>query len=381
MENLFSHLVSVGVRADDSIITKILGHQNPHYQKRGGLGFGIHGIVTSSNPLFPFPRGINSRINPTSSLELRKTNEDQKYEIYSGKEKVASMQLFKAASWINEKLKNGKFVAEILQQHTARNLVGVLGNPKCPLFISNSPCSFCDMQGGKENIKRTRQEILESLEIILSYKKDYILTFTTPLFQSLEFHEICSTIEDIKKKFSIPVALECQPLQSSQVEMIRQTGLDTIMIPMDCYSSESRSLHIPGKKLLLERYYWQTTPKLVKIFGAGNVISNLIVGLENIEFTRQAIDKMIDFEIIPDLLPLRPTKRTPNLETNPEYMNWLQEYLTSRLKTSGLQQKASRVKAGCAACGGCSAGFTPNMILDKKIRPYIPPDPGRCDNH
>ncbi len=364
MKNLFSHLVTIGMRADNDIVLEIMERQNPHYQKRGGLGFGIHGTVTPTNPLSPFPRGINARINPSSSLELRKTN-DGNYEIYSETEKVGSMQLFKTAPWINEKLKNGRLVVEVLQQHTARNLVGVIGNPKCPLFVSGDACSFCDMKGGKENVKRIHQEILESLEIILSYKKDYALTFTTPLFQPHEFYEICSTIEEIKKKFSIPVALECQPLQSIQVDMIAQTGLDTIMIPMDCYSNDARSLHVPGKKSLLGYYYWQTTPELVEVFGAGNVISNLIVGLESVEYTKRAIDEMIDFEIIPDLLPLRPTKRTQGLQTDPEEMDYLQQYLISRLKESELAKSASKIKSGCAACGGCSAGFTPNMIIGK----------------
>lgn len=365
MKNLFSHLVSVGMRADKELLSEILERQNPHQQKRGGLGFGIHGTVTPVSPLASLPRGINARINPASDLELRKSFEDGKYEIYSESKIIASMQLFKTAPWINEKLKNGRFVAEVLQQHTARNLVGIIGNPKCPLFASSTACSFCEMKGGKENVKRTRQEILESLEIILSHRKDYQLTFTTPLFQPHEFYDICSTIEEIKKNFLVPIALECQPLQSIQVEMIAQTGLDTIMIPMDCYSNEARSLHVPGKKRLLGYYYWQTTPELVEAFGAGNVISNLIVGLESVELTKRAIDEMIEFEIIPDLLPLRPTKRTQGLQTNPEDMDFLQQYLISRLKDSGLAKSASKIKSGCAACGGCSAGFTPNMVIGK----------------
>lgn len=370
MKDLFPYLVCVGMRVDNDTLAEIIERQNPHSQKRGGLGFGIHGIVTRSYPFSFSSRGVNARINPLSELELRKTFEVGKYSIHSDEKEVGSMQLFKTAPWINEKLKSGKFVAEVLQQHTARNLVGVLGNTRCSLFSSNTACSFCDMKGGRENIQRTRKEILESLEIILSYKKDYVLTFTTSLFKPSEFSDICSTISEIKKNFSIPIALECQPLLPSQAQMIYQTGLDTIMIPMDCYSNKARDLHVPGKKFLLE-HYWHTTPELVKLFGAGNVIGNLIVGLEHIQYTQCAIDEMIDYEIIPDLVPLRPLKITQpyeadHYEARPEEMESLQEYLIFRLKESRLAQTAAKIKSGCAACGGCSAGFTPNMVIGKK---------------
>lgn len=362
MKNLFASLVCIGVCVEENLLNEILTSQNPYRQKRGGLGYGLHATIQTISEI-SVSRGVNVRINQRSPIYLVRNNNE--LEIIYNSKTIAVMRPFRPAEWIDQKLSSGRYVSEVIQQHTASNLVGIIGPTRCPLFDLGTACTFCEMKGGSENTNRSTKEIIEAISIILKYRKNYVLTFTTPLMSNIEFESVCNSLKEIHDAFpEIPLALESQPAPKHLIERIKKSGVDTWMVPLDCYSENSQRAYIPGKQDILRNFYWQSLPYAVSLFGIGNVVSNLIVGLDLEYYAEAAIYQMIERNVIPDLVPIRPSINFVK-ETDPKLFERLQIYLRERLATSGLINKMSRIKSGCAACGGCSAGFTVNTLVKK----------------
>ncbi len=367
MNNLFPYLVCVGVRVDPVLLYVILNAQNPHQQKRGGLGYGLHASVKDVSELTSLSRNVNIRINQSSPLCLIKGEGLDSYEIDFNGKTIATVKTFQAEEWAMKKLTSGRYVSEILQKHTGNNLVGIIGGTRCSLFDAGNACSFCQMTGGMENLNRTTEEIIEALEIITGYRKNYVLTFTTPLMTLPVFENVCESLAKIKKVFPLlPLALESQPASALIIDKIKNAGVDTWMVPLDCYSPQAQRSHIPGKIELINEVYWYVLPYAVSIFGVGNVISNIIVGLEDEYYTNKAIEKMIAMDVIPDPIPIRPPAYM-RYQTDPFIFARVQDFLQKEMLRTGLNLRMSEIKSGCAKCGGCAAGQSLNM-LRKKIK-------------
>lgn len=356
----FQEMTSVGVSISETLLNEILNKENPYRKKRGGMGLGIFCNIS----LQGVSRNLNLRINQESQYLFLK--EGNFYYVYNNKLNITAKVLLSIAEWVDQKLASGIPIAHIFQQHTPRHLVSVIGNLRCPAFNEGNNCSFCKLDGNQESVASySNEDYIEALSLILGTKETYVLTFTSGLFTESEFLNICSLLAKIKKEFNIPVALECQPLTYNEVKIISETKIDTVMVPLDCYSIPAQNKFLRAKKELLQKYYWETTPKLVENFGAGNVTSNIIVGLEDIMFTKKGIDEMLNNMIIPELLPIRPHENLWLGETNPNDMESLQIYLGNKIEKITQNMALSRVRSGCAACGGCSAGFTANMFIRK----------------
>lgn len=351
-------MTSIGVSIEETLLNEIMSKENPHRKKRGGMGLGIFCNISFQG----VSRNLNLRVNQESSYLFLKDN--NLYYVYNEKENITAKVLLSVAPWVDKKLISGTPIAHIFQQHTPRHLVSVIGKLRCPAFDADINCSFCKLNGNQDSVNEySNEDYIEALSLILETKETYVLTFTSALFTESEFSSICYLLKKIKKEFKIPLALECQPLTHNEVKMISETGIDTIMIPLDCYSIPAQNKYLRAKKEIIQKYYWETTPKLVESFGIGNVTSNIIVGLEDIRFTEKAIDEMLNNSIIPELLPIRPYDNLLLGETNPNDMDSLQKYLGHKVSKITKNTSIGRIRSGCAACGGCSAGWTANMII------------------
>ena len=99
------------------------------------------------------------------------------------------------------------------------------------------------------------------------------------------FGDVKSIIHEIKTRVEMPVSLDTSPLAEGELLELRELGLERISIPLDAATEELFN-KIKGREAL-GPYTWQkhfeSLKKAVKIFGHGNVMSNIILGLGETE--------------------------------------------------------------------------------------------------
>lgn len=362
-ENLSAILTCLGVKADDLTKAIIMGRQNPFAQKRGGLGTGAFSIVwLPGEQRAEFCNinvfGVNAELSPLD-LEITDVGEGNFRLLFNGEE-ITTGNLAKYPDWGVERLQDGRMVIELIQAHGPRNLVTVIGSARCKLFDQGNSCDFCTLKGGPENRSRSSSDIIEALSFALADERNnYRLTLTTG-YDSSVFTAIenAMVVKAIKSAYpDLPIALEVLPGDKRAIDEYFEAGVDTLMIPLDCASTEAQRRFVSGKMQALDNY-WELVEYAVSKFRPGNVTSNIIVGLEERILTMRAITRMLEVGVVPEPIPVRWYAENvadggKRPVTNPADLVRVRKYIEKEVTRLEFDKIACKVKAGCAACGGC----------------------------
>lgn len=378
-ENLTALLTCLGAKALPTDADYILQRQNPYRQKRGGLGFGGYALVQGVDEDKSKFVNINvfNQQAQESPLTIRIADQDSaRFTLEDENEDVvANGSFLPIPSWGRKIVSTGKPAITILQQHGPANLVGVLGDSKCALFKTGEACKFCMMDGGASNEQRSVKEILEAFEFAQEDKKAYNLTLTTGVQASYgNGSELIRAVRTIKERIGTsPLAIELAPFaQNSRkiLQALKEAGLDTFMMPLDCSSNAAQQQYLPGKASLLRESYWQNAQNAVEFFGRGNVTSSIIIGLEPFTETQKAIEQMLKEGIIPEPVPVRWDDSRLNSNqlplTNPNDLIKAREQIRTFLQQAEIAGTIERTRAGCGACGGCG-GIVANQVLQPQL--------------
>lgn len=373
-ENLTATLTAVGARTSLEDTEYIAERQNPYRQKRGGLSFGAYASVRIPDGKTEMTNvnvyGEQSQLSP---LSLSVTNrETGAYALVDNSgDTVTTGRILESPKWAKERLKSGRGAIQVLQRHGPANLVGVLGEGRCSLFDKGSACKFCTMSGGNANTDREVGELAEALQIARETdKRAYNLTVTTGVQSSLTGADtLIQRTRNLKKAVGgTDVALVIAPFQDKPRERLselKDAGVDTLMMPLDIASGAAQKKYVPGKASLLGVTYWRNAKEAVRIFGKGGVASSIIVGLEPISETEKAIERMADYGVVPEPIPIRwdDSIRLSDLPiTDPDDLVAMRAKAGEAL--GARRGEFGKIKAGCSACGGCS-GFKVNEVLGK----------------
>lgn len=367
--NLSAVLSCLGAQVSESGLAFIRKMQNPYSQKRGGLGFGCYANVkTGENKSDLVNINVFAKQQATFSPLLLEVNEaDGTFEIYRDSQKVSSGKILPVPDWGKQILSTGKPAIAVLQQHGAENLQTILGKNRCELFDDGSACKFCAFDGGENNQARSVEEVLEAYNLAAKYRPNSTLTVTCGLLRSNEAGEFIRELAKLKAGMGNgALALEIAPFTEdieSNLQALKAAGLDTLMIPLDCVTESARKKFLAGKAEILRDFYWPNVEAAVKIFGEGNVTSNLIIGLDPPAESFAAIRNLIAAGVVPEPIPVRwdDTKFSEDANlpfTDPEDLLVARSIARIEWLRRGVSTK---VKAGCAACGGCG-GFSINKL-------------------
>ena len=379
-ENLTAVLTCLGAKTSAEDVKAILAKQNPYRQKRGGLGFGAYSIVQIPGQGSSFSNiNIFNRQAETSSLTLRLRNiETGDFDLYDFQGNLfTSGKILPIPTWGQKILSTGKPAITVLQQHGPKNLVGVLDDSRCELFEKGQECKFCMMNGGSTNESRSVEEILEAFQLAREDKQAYNLTLTSGLQLSRPpFDTLLEQVAALKRGIGdTALALEIAPVPADMsldlFRGLKDAGLDTLMVPLDVFDPDAQQRYIPGKASLLQENYFQNAENAVAVFGAGNVTSSIIVGLESADSTGRAIQYMVQYGVIPEPVPVRwddsklGSERMPL--TAPGDLVAMRAYIEELIRTSPIRNNIQKTRAGCAACGGCG-GIVVNNLKRFPIR-------------
>jgi len=136
------------------------------------------------------------------------------------------------------------------------------------------------------------------------------------------FLQLEALIKEIKKQDNtIPISVSCQPINSQDIHLLKNAGVDRIGIAIDA-ATETIFHKIKGAQTGNNTYNWYSEINLLKeavsIFGTGQVSTHLIVGLgETEKEVTSFIQWCVTLGILPALFAFTPIRGTA-LEKQPQ---------------------------------------------------------------
>ena len=121
-------------------------------------------------------------------------------------------------------------------------------------------------------------------------------------------------LKALKEATGLPVSLDTCPIKREEMETLKEAGIERVSIPLDAATPKLFD-EIKGMTSG-SPYRWETHMEAlrvaVEVFGVGNVMSNLIIGLgETEEEAVAVIQRLMDMEIKAVLFAFTPIPHTP----------------------------------------------------------------------
>lgn len=361
LSSLHSSLVTQPPTMDTEWKNRIKTAQFPSASKRGGLGFGGHAkiaLVDSQNQPKKFQFCNTNLFGSYFSydvLSFEKTADDFSFDIFDNysKQKIGIGTFFKPQAWYNETLSDGTPITNVLQAHMGKEAVSIIGNTRCVGFENNTACIYCNLQGGAGNPSRKVEQIIEALEVALQFgwKPASLALTTTWIGETNPVERMAKEISLIKNRFpNLPIAFEAQALVKNDYALLKKSGVNTIMIPID--SLENAKSFTLIKAGLTDTYLSAFEVAKQYFPTPGTITCPLVVGFDSIITTLGLISTLVDYGVKPEPIPIRwigPAKT--RIYTNSLNLDSAKN-LTRNLWEEKF--KNARVAAGCSQCGGCS---------------------------
>ncbi len=186
------------------------------------------------------------------------------------------------------------------------------------------------------------EKILEALEGDESNKVERIClqVINYPGF----FEDVKAIINEINTRVEIPISLDTSPLNENELRELHELGLERIGIPLDAATEELFN-KIKGREAL-GPYTWQkhleSLKNAVKIFGQGNVMSNIILGLgETEEKAITTVQELADINVPAVLFAFTPIPGTKLKEKNQPDLSY---YRRAQVARALILDKKARIE-------------------------------------
>jgi biotin synthase-like enzyme len=140
------------------------------------------------------------------------------------------------------------------------------------------------------------------------------------------------------------------------IDRLKDAGLGSILLNLELWNPEVRRRIMPGKADITRERYLDALGHAAKVLGSAQSSSQVIIGLEDVEDTIQAVRAIADVGAIPLPVVFRPLPGTvlEDIPTPPldDVLRVFEETIAVMAKR-GLDGENTR--SGCALCGACSA--------------------------
>lgn len=119
-------------------------------------------------------------------------------------------------------------------------------------------------------------------------------------------------VQALRRETDVPIAVQMLPPETvSCIDYLKDCGTTELTFDMEIYDWQINHKLSPGKAKIGFKTYYTALEKAVRTFGAGNVTSNLIVGLEPVESTIRGVQFLAEMGVVPKLIIFRPLMGTP----------------------------------------------------------------------
>jgi len=167
-------------------------------------------------------------------------------------------------------------------------------------------CAFCHLSQ-QEFLKEYDEEKFFNLILKVSHRQDFkAIAITSGVYPDYSkfIKKICNIVKKIRQNFSnIPIGVETCISKQNEILMLKKAGVDEIKINIQNPEIELFNKICPDFDY---DNIFKNLSEAVKIFGKGNVTSNIIYGLgESDESVKKTIERLAKIGVVPTLRKIR----------------------------------------------------------------------------
>ncbi|WOP19405.1 MSMEG_0568 family radical SAM protein [Raineyella sp. LH-20] len=238
----------------------------------------------------------------------------------------------------------------------------------CARYAEDQRCRFCAIEeslaAGATVAVKTPAQLAEVARaaVDLDGVAQMVLTTGTSAAPDRGARHLARCVRAIRAACpDLPIQVQCEPPRDpNTIQELRDAGADTIGIHVESMDDEVRRRWMPGKSSVTLDDYRAAWREAVAVFGHNRVSTYLLVGLgEDPDELVGHCAEVIEMGVYPFVVPFRPLAGTLAADVDrvgPPDARTLAD-VTSRvaslLRAAGM--RAADQRAGCAACGACSA--------------------------
>lgn len=238
----------------------------------------------------------------------------------------------------------------------------------CIRYGESDRCRFCSIEeslrNGATTAVKTPAQLAEVAEaaVTLDGVTQMVMTTGTSRGPDRGGRYVARCVEAIHERvpeLAIQVQVE-PPRDRTTIQALKDAGASSIGIHVESLDDDVRARWMPSKSEISQDEYRSAWAEAVRVFGRNQVSTYLIVGMgENPDELIEGTQELIDLGVYPFIVPLRPIKGTLATDVDgvaapaPALVQHITEQVAAKLRAAGMF--SSEQKAGCAACGACSA--------------------------
>ena len=237
----------------------------------------------------------------------------------------------------------------------------------CVRYAEAERCRFCAIEAslasGATTAVKTPAQLAEVAQaaVRLDGIKQVVMTTGTSNGRDRGARHLARCVAAVKAAVpGLPVQVQCEPpADLSALAELKLAGADSIGIHVESLDEEVRRRWMPGKGSVPMAEYEAAWAEAVRLFGRNQVSTYLLVGLgEDPDQLVAGARRLIALGVYPFVVPYRPLAGTLALTDgipapDPAVVDRITRRVAADLRAAGML--SSGQKAGCAACGACSA--------------------------
>ncbi len=185
----------------------------------------------------------------------------------------------------------------------------------CGYSLRGAPCRFCRSGSGIAIEDAFPMSVQEVVEVVRAAFAEGCVEFVyfNPSYVGSEDAGIAFLepyIQAVKRHFDTLVAVQIHPPQDNQwINRTYAMGVDALSYAVEVHDHEALARRCGGRVRYIgrERYY-DALGHAASVFPSGTVWSDLVLGLEPAESTREGIDALVRLGVLPVLSMVRPTE-------------------------------------------------------------------------
>jgi hypothetical protein len=299
-------ILTAGITLEHDV-TAILGDATIDYGQRkgiaGGLDLILPGDIHVSAPIHPAytTRSAYGITETATGLALTRNNQI-----------LYPVRHLPVPDFVGKKTTDGVELSRYGTLYTDRLGVSIVKG--CKYAMLGHGCKFCEI-GLKPrmclNSLSGVKELIEYCEALPSINfRHVLLTGGCGLDEMWE--DIVEFIKGVSSCTQRPIYYMTTPMSGEKIEVLHQSGIAEIGMNIELWDRDLALRYMPGKGKLRREDYLEALSKAVSIWGcSGEVRSILIVGLEPVENTLEAVYELAEMKVMPILSPFRALRNTP----------------------------------------------------------------------
>ena len=333
-----------------------LGHKGHYRHKRAGLSQGRFFRISDGQARTSVNVPVLEPFVQRSTLELRRGPEG--FEVWDD-QLLAQVTPFAWPGWYERETSSGELMCSVVSAHCDTSLYTAIYQNGCGWWTPAKKCSFCAMKVDAKTSWRRIEPIIEVVRVALEENPAAELSFGggTTLTPDRSVKHKAEAIKALKRELDMPVCVEIAPPESNDwLDLLWDSGCNSVLMNLELWNEERRSQLMPGKSQITRQRYLEACRHAVGVFGASQVSSQVIIGLEPLQDTLAGISALAQVGAIPLPVVFRPLGGTP-LEDHPlpplEEVIEVFEFTAQVMREAALD--GAKTRSGCALCGACSA--------------------------